>query len=283
MARPHVECVDIRDLPWGPANLVNSNAKARQKVLSIDWNTRAASLYMQLEPGWTRAKGYHHADTEIYVIDGELTVGDHRLYAGCYYRVPKYKAVGPFESQRGATVLYFREGPPSYAVSHRDMGTVQEAPIFVDTNEMDWKDAFVPHDRTVVDGAASLQIKLLYRSPITHFYSRLVRAPAGWSDTRLSHHPVMEEAYGLEGFMDYNFGRMTPGTYFYRPPRIKHGNFRTGPNGFVFFCRDDGELVNLHTDEKGNAINYDPHGDLAPVTAEPIRSISFGDWDGEGM
>lgn len=295
MARPHVECVDIKDMPWTPANLPKSTGSARQRVLSMDWDTKAASLYIQLDPGWNRPKGYNHADTEYFVLEGELAIGEYRLYSGCYFRAPRYMAVGPFESSQGALLLYFREGPANFAVSQRNMGTVSEEAIFVDTNEMEWKPSMVPHDRTLVDKAEPLYTKVLYRSPITEFrhtdedgnpinyYSRLVRAAPGWGDTRLSHHPVMEEGYILEGEMDYNFGKLTPGTYFWRPPRIKHGYFNTSDKGMVFLARDDGELVNLHTDRHGNPINYDSDSDLSPITAEPVRSVSFGEWDGSGM
>lgn len=276
MARPHVECVHVDDLAWGPAELPYSEGGCRQKVLSMDWDTRAASLYMQLDPGWRRPRGYHHADTEYFVLEGDLTIEDKKLTRGCYFRAPKYLAVGPMHSEGGCTLLYYREGPPSFAVSQRNMGKVTKQATFVDTNEMEWGDIFV-------EGPPSgLQIKLLWMDEETKAYSRLIRALPGWTDTRLAHHPVMEEAFTLAGEMDYNFGHLAPGVYFYRPPRIKHGHFRAYDSGTEWLIRCDGELVNLYTDEEGRPENYDPNGDLAPLPAEPIRSVSLGEWDGDG-
>lgn len=276
MARAHVECIHVDDLAWSPAALPGSQGVARQKILSMDWETKAASIYMQFEAGWQRPRGYHHADTEYYVVEGELKVEARVLYPGCYFRAPKYLAVGPLSSENGCTLLYYREGPAGYAISERSMGKIDAAATFVDTNEMEWDEIFVDGPPT------GLKIKLLFLDPVTKAYSRLIRAEPGWVDHRLAHHPCMEEAFTLAGDMEYNFGPLQPGTYFYRPPRIKHGHFIAGPQGTVWLIRTDGELVNLYTSPEGEPENYDPHSDLAPVQAEPVRTKSVGEWDGDG-
>lgn len=277
MARPHVECVNVRDLAWSPANLPKGTGGARQKVLSQNWDNHAASLYVQLDPGWKRPKGYHHADTEIYVLEGALTVGDKELVQGCYFRAPRHKAVGPFETTSETTILYFREGPANYAVSDRDMGTPEEDATFVDSNSMEWKQTFVPGP------PPGLEIKLLYSNPKTKFYTRLLFIKPGWEDTRLSHHPVMEESFTIAGESWFNFGHTEAGSYFFRPPFIRHGHFKAGVDGKFSFLRSDGELVNLYTKPDGTPENYDPDSNLGPVRGEPVRSISEGDWDGDGM
>lgn len=37
-----------------------------------------------------------------------------------------------------------------------------------------------------------------------------------WSDNRMVHHPVFEDACSLDGHLVYNFGTLDAGTYFFR-------------------------------------------------------------------
>src|SRR5690606_41333409 len=91
-----------------------------------------------------------------------------------------------------------------------------------------------------------LFIKYLHVDPVTGFYTRLVHAQEGWSDHRLAHHPCYEEAYTTQGHMEYNFGTLDLGTYFFRPARVKHGHFTTMEGGATWLLRSDGELKNWY-------------------------------------
>ena len=53
----------------------------------------------------------------------------------------------------------------------------------VDANALEWVAA------PTVGPLTPLYIKLLHRDPKTGFYTGLIRAPKGWSDHRLAHHP----------------------------------------------------------------------------------------------
>lgn len=120
-----------------------------------------------------------------------------------------------------------------------------------------------------------LFIKYLHVDPVIGFYTRLVHAQEGWADHRLAHHPCYEEAYTTQGHMEYNFGTLDLGTYFFRPARVKHGHFTTMEGGATWLLRSDGELVNWYTQNEwvrwgGEAVNYAPGG-------------GRGRWDGDGM
>ena len=100
---------------------------------------------------------------------------------------------------------------------------------------------------------------------VTGFYTRLVHASEGWTDHRLAHHPCYEEAYTVQGHMEYNFGTLDLGTYFFRPARVKHGHFTTMEGGATWLLRSDGELLNWYTQNEwvrwgGEAVNYGPDG-----------------------
>ncbi len=61
--------------------------------------------------------------------------------------------------------------------------------------------------------------------------------------------------------MEYNFGTLDLGTYFFRPARVKHGHFTTQEGGATWLLRSDGELVNWYTQNEwvrwgGESINY---------------------------
>jgi hypothetical protein len=65
--------------------------------------------------------------------------------------------------------------------------------------------------------------------------------------------------------MEYNFGTLDPGCYFFRPARIKHGHFVSEEGGVTFLLRSDGELFNWYTQNEwvrwgGEATNYGPDG-----------------------
>ena len=92
-----------------------------------------------------------------------------------------------------------------------------------------------------------------------------MHAAAGWTDHRLAHHPCYEEAYTVQGHMEYNFGTLDLGTYFFRPARVKHGHFTTMEGGATWLLRSDGELLNWYTQNEwvrwgGEAVNYGPDG-----------------------
>jgi hypothetical protein len=65
--------------------------------------------------------------------------------------------------------------------------------------------------------------------------------------------------------MEYNFGTLDLGTYFFRPARVKHGHFTTMEGGATWLLRSDGELLNWYTQNEwvrwgGEAVNYGPGG-----------------------
>jgi hypothetical protein len=155
---------------------------------------------------------------------------------------------------------------------------------------MDWMDNIYEGDTQ-----RFLQLKILYHDPSPEdqnekgFITMLGWAPPGWTDDRLIHHPIFEEAYTLTGHLDYNFGRFTPGTYFFRPAKVKHGHFITGEEmGASWIFRLDGALINWVTLNsevivKGDAVNYDPETQAPVMAGIPVRSKSTGPWDLDGQ
>ena len=184
----------------------------------------------------------------------------------------------------GTKILHYREygdagfdPVDSVDRAHAAGRTPARTSSCIDTEAMKW-DA-VPNAGPM----PGLFIKYLHVDPVTGFYTRLVHAQEGWSDHRLAHHPCYEEAYTTQGHMEYNFGTLDLGTYFFRPARVKHGHFTTMEGGATWLLRSDGELVNWYTQNEwvrwgGEAVNYGgpdeaPHpAALVAVDARPGRS-----------
>jgi hypothetical protein len=221
---------------------------------------------------------------------------------GAYFRAPAGLWVPEVSVAEGTELLIFREyGDWGFSLAKKDRSDFtprggntasDEAGelTIVDSSRMEW----MPN---VYEGDTQrfLKLKLLYHDPSPEgennkgFVTMLAWAPPGWSDNRMVHHPVFEEAYSLEGNLMYNFGTLDAGTYFFRPAKVKHGHFVAGEErGWAGFFRLDGSLINWITVNErviieGDALNYDPETQAAVIAGIPVRTKSAGDWDLDGQ
>jgi hypothetical protein len=301
--RPHVELVHHEDLIWHNAELPFSEGRAVQRNLSYDEENGAASTLVRFREAWQRPPGFHSADTEWFVLSGAVSVGSQRFGKGAYLRAPAGLAMPAMEAEEGTEVLLFREyGDFGFSRSDHDWSepvrlggnTVSDERgtlTLVSTEQRPWEPNIYEGD-----SQRFLHLKMLFRDPsppddhTKGFVTILAWAPPGWTDHKVAHHPCFEEAYCLRGDMDYNFGQISPGSYFFRPARVKHGMFRAGwAEGATWLFRLDGDLINWVTENpevsvSGRARNYDPSDERQrPVLAGlPVRSRRIGAWDGRG-
>ncbi|MFI9558606.1 DUF4437 domain-containing protein [Nonomuraea endophytica] len=258
--RPHVEVIQEGDYIWHAAELVGGEGRASERRLSVDEEDGSSSLRVDFHTGWGRGPGVHHADSEFYVLEGSMTYGGRRLGQGGYVYAPKGVPVEAITFAEGTRILHYREyGDAGFDTGAARWAEAREDVIVIDSAAMEW-DA-VPNPGPM----PGLFIKYLHVDPLTGFYTRLVHAQEGWADHRLAHHPCYEEAYTLQGHMEYNFGTLDLGTYFFRPARVKHGHFTSMEGGATWLLRSDGELFNWYTQNEwvrwgGEALNYGPAG-----------------------
>jgi hypothetical protein len=287
--RPHVELIDQKDYIWHLAEFVSAEGRAKQRNLAYDEEDGSLTAKVHFDSAWTRPAGVHHAETEWYVLKGEVQIGDHLLGEGGYWMAPKGVHTPALSVKAGTEVLFFREyGDWGFDQSDTNRGDVREDQVLV---VKDSSEAWLPVEigspmRFDLGGTPvpGLFIKMLHRDAKTGFYTRLIKAKAGWREHPLAHHPVFEEAYCLAGGFDYNFGKMWPGTYFFRPPLIRHGDFTAGEeDGCTWIVRCDGDLVDWYTNDAsiemhGEATNWGTHlpHTLAPALPTPVRSRSIG-------
>ncbi|MEO3784370.1 DUF4437 domain-containing protein [Actinocorallia sp. B10E7] len=258
--RPHVELIQENDYVWHGAELIGGEGRASERRLSVDEEDGSCSLRVDFHTRWGRGPGVHHADTEFYVLEGSMTYAGKEYGKGAYLYVPKGVPAEAVVFSEGSKVLHYREyGDAGFDPGASRWADAREEVIVMDTEAMNW-DA-VPNAGPM----PGLFIKYLHVDPVTGFYTRLVHAQEGWTDHRLAHHPCYEEAYTTQGHMEYNFGTLDLGTYFFRPARVKHGHFTTQEGGATWLLRSDGELMNWYTQNEwlrwgGEAVNYGPGG-----------------------
>jgi hypothetical protein len=262
--RPHVELIHEADYVWHAAELPGGEGRASERRLSVDEEDGSSSLKVAFHTDWGRGPGIHHANTEYYVLEGEMTYGDQVIGAGGYVYAPKGVPADALRFREGTQILHYREYgdagfDPVESTAAPRWAEAREDVIVIDTEAMQF-DA-VPNPGPM----PGLYIKYLHVDPVTGFYTRLVHAAEGWTDHRLAHHPCYEEAYTIQGHMEYNFGTLDLGTYFFRPARVKHGHFTTMEGGATWLLRSDGELLNWYTQNEwvrwgGEAVNYGPDG-----------------------
>ena len=302
--RPHVELIQEADLCWHAAELPRGQGKGvRQRNLVL---RRRRRLGIDAGPVSTR-HGVARADITMRTSSGmwsRATCASVIAISakGGYWRAPAGLAVPRIEVEAGTDVLMFREyGDWGFSVSRKNRAkhvsrggnTASRAHgelTVVDSHRMEWMPNAYEGDTQ-----RFLKLKLLYLDPAspdnnnTGFVTMLAWAPPGWSDNRMVHHPVFEEAYSLDGHLVYNFGTLDAGTYFFRPAMVKHGHFVAGEErGWTGFFRLDGSLINwITTNERviveGNAVNYDPKTQAPVIAGIPVRSRSAGDWDLDGQ
>lgn len=258
--RPHVELIQEDDYVWHGAELVGGEGRASERRLSVDEEDGSSSLRIDFHTDWGRGPGIHHANTEYYVLSGSMTYDGREMGKGAYVYLPKGVPAGAITFHEGSRILHYREyGDAGFdhvdSVAAPRWDDAREDVIVRDSEAMHW-DA-VPNAGPM----PGLFIKYLHIDPITGFYTRLVHAQEGWADHRLAHHPCYEEAYTTQGLMEYNFGTLDLGTYFFRPARVKHGHFTSLEGGATWLLRSDGELRNWYTQNEwvrwgGEAINY---------------------------
>lgn len=283
--RPHIELINEKDYIWHPAEITKGEGKAVQRNLSVDEEDGSASTRVNFLSDFGKPAGIHHADTEWFVLEGEITVGDTTMGEGGYFWAGKGVWTPHVTAKEGTKILLYREygdwGFDTTDVAESKPGTTQTLTVDA-TGKREWEPV------VKAGPALGLWIKMLHRDPATGFYSRLIWAEPGWTDHRLAHHHVYEEAFTIAGDMVYNFGDLDQGTYFFRPGFVKHGHFISGEEaGCTWLIRSDGDLVNMYTINErvevyGDALNYEEH-EKPIVSSLPVRSRTTGPWSGDGM
>jgi hypothetical protein len=114
MARPHIEPFCDRDVHFKNMKLPGFSSGMSYKMLSLDNDTGACSMTVQLAGGYQQPPGFSWSEMEMIVIEGELEVGEKVCRKGHYFYIPAGYAMPMMTTQQGCLVLMmYNTGEPS--------------------------------------------------------------------------------------------------------------------------------------------------------------------------
>ncbi len=185
----------------------------RAKQFAGDPATRQTSNRVDLPQAWKGTTGGSPGKSlEIFVLAGDLQVGDIKLGYGGYAHVPPGSFGFNLQTENGARILYFLDDVDPLALIR--------APIILDTRLVEWQS-------TDTEG---VMVKDLRSEPGNGARTWLMKvtpdAQLPWQSSS-----VTREGYLADGQFQESecvageplTGIYLPGGYFYRPPNAFHG------------------------------------------------------------
>ncbi len=242
MARPHIEpFVELND---GYKKFrIPGFTGSDYKVLSLDPDNGACSLKVRFNGGYARKPGLSYSDQEYFILGGEMKLGGQTLREGHYLFVPAGVAMEAIEVPDGCEALLFcNDSEPGYEESdaNHDLALLAGF-ISVDSyGEMPWSSGSI----VAPSVATGCMIKLLRFDPVTEAMTFLYCMTPEFMQDNISYHDCGEESYHIWGTSwMMQFGDLPTGGYFWRPPYINHGSFRS-KLGCIALGRTDSKLHN---------------------------------------
>jgi len=235
-------------LGWEPFRIPGV-PDAEYKLLSIDPVSGARSQLTHVPAGWTRPKGYQSSGREIFLLSGDLTVGDDRMTKYSYAYYPAGYAQPEAHSEHGAEFLDWWEGEPDFVASEQSRSGTRMDELVNHWNFYDepWtKPEDFPKWAAVPAPPGVILLKLMRKDKITGAMSWINMSGAhaakgsAWAGyvkwgTEVGGnwevHTSWEEGIVVEGDMTMGeclpgrgevVGTYTAGGYFFRPAGIRH-------------------------------------------------------------
>lgn len=243
MARPHIEPFCDRDIHFKNMVLPGFGSGMRYKMLSLDNETGACSMSVQLDGGYAQGPGFSYSEMEMIVVEGSLQVGEQTCDRGHYFFVPAGYALPAISTSDGALVLMmYNTGEPSRvdSDSHHPLCRTE---LYHDKDtyqDITW----APGNVVSPSVASGCMIKLLNFNPQTFAMTFLYCMTPHFHQDNISYHDCAEESYHLWGTSwMMQFGDLPTGGYFWRPAYINHGAFAS-ELGCIALGRTDSKLFN---------------------------------------
>jgi quercetin dioxygenase-like cupin family protein len=108
-APPPPDTVTVRgdDIPW-----VRESPYRERKLLLRDWDRNEQTYLVRLSPGASSSPHSHAVQEIVWVIDGEIQIGDHVFRAGDLHIAAPGSHHAEFKTTTGALVLIRGHIPP---------------------------------------------------------------------------------------------------------------------------------------------------------------------------
>ena len=206
------------------------------RVLSEHPTSGARTALVSLEGTASAAAARFSADTEIFVVEGELKVGRATLGKHCYAFVPEGVLLpGAISASPGTKVLMLQSsgaGTLEAATEHAEGAKLQDYVPKIDAT-------FIPWTATLTPGYPTGAMRKTLRAHPTSGTWLIGCLPHFGDDSRKSH-PCDEEVFVLGGSLDAK-GMCTMETmaYRYTPAHVTYGPNKV-PNGTLLFVHHNG-------------------------------------------
>ena len=220
MSREHNDFVDL-DLVSEVRLDDGPFAGAGKRVLSADAETGAETAVLRCPAGWSAELDGVSGSLELLALTGGLGWGAEIMPREGWARAPRAKEVGRLTAAAGAEVLIMTD--PS-AQPEGGMSVV-------DVKDLRWQQG-------VRGGPGGIAVKTLYEGRTVSLI--IANVPRYLSGPEF--HDCPEELFVLAGDVEGRAGKMTRGSYFWRPGYITHGPYWSEA-GLLTFVRGHGDLV----------------------------------------
>lgn len=204
----------------------------RAKLLTGDTRTRQSGSRIRIPADWEFSSGASPGlSVEIYVLSGQLSIGEYSLTEGGYAYVPSGTTGLPMRSDDGAVILYFLDSAIESAVI--------QTPLITNAEFLNW-------ESPVFDfGSEGMSVKEFRADPGSGTKTWLLKLDPG------SHQSWQTSSQAVEGYLlsgsvmetecvngEPSTAEYFPGGYFHRPPGAIHGGPEsTTATGAVWFMR----------------------------------------------
>ncbi len=200
----------------------------RAKRYIEDYSTRTGRYRVNLPPSWSGTTGgVPDATVELFVLEGEVSVGDIKLIPGGYAYLPSGSLGFRLASNPGAQILYFLSG--------QDPTAVIRSPLILDGVETRWQE--------IAPGVSQYILRSDPGSGArTWLLKTTAEAEAVWtSSTATREGYLVSGAHTISECFEgeVKTGDYLPGGYFLRPANTLNGGGSTGTkNGSVWFLSE---------------------------------------------
>jgi len=279
MARPWIEYVFSQKLPWQTGLYGNARDDVETKLLSIDKNAGDSSTIIRYPAGWKRSiPEAITAEEEMYILDGEIEINGRTYTRDTYACFPAGHVRENAESHKGCVALTFFDSIPMQLKQMSGRINTNDLIEYLDTYEMKWDSAvadptleWMGNRRKVLkwDPEHNQKATFIFSTPPQIF-------PKNWACPTLTH-PCVEESFMLAGELTGPLGRMTTGSYFWRPEGKPHGPYGTRDGGFSLIRFKYGQHINVWGD---NDVPYSFDVPYKPILPAEMKAYGEDPYNG---
>ena len=256
------DCLDVYSVePRAMNNGFPPGLEVRE--LTVNEKTGGDHLHVTVPAGWSNgATGYVTAGQDIYILDGDLTLGEDKMNTAGYTYIPEGVVFGPMSSENGCRMLLYHNKPHQFVEASESLpdANATEAIAPVKTWRIAWEDpmATVVKKSTYIDPNTGKQgrppgvlTKMLRYNEDTKETIYLTMISAGFIDPGTETHPHDECLYVISGELgvghtydhkkeDYKLDlEFSKDHYIGRPPGIRHGPVCTQGGALFFMYQSD--------------------------------------------